>query len=96
MGSSLKAFGYLNTNAMELGGVVDTPDGCAALQRDHSRLEKQAERHLTEFNKGNFIWPFLILMLDNELYIGEVQQGSRTGPRKTKQDESFGCHDAIS
>jgi len=33
----------------KLGGVVDTPAGCAAIQRD---LESWAERNLMRFNKG--------------------------------------------
>jgi len=40
------------TNDTKLGGVADTPDGCAAVQRDLNRLEKQAERNLIKFQKS--------------------------------------------
>jgi len=31
---------------------MDTPESCAAIQRDLDRLERRAERNLVKFNKG--------------------------------------------
>ncbi|GAB0208187.1 mitochondrial enolase superfamily member 1 [Grus japonensis] len=36
----------------KLGGVADTPEGCAAIQRDLDRLESWVERNLMKLHKG--------------------------------------------
>jgi len=36
----------------KLGGVVDTPEGCAVIQQDLDMLESWAERNLMRFSKG--------------------------------------------
>jgi len=36
----------------KLGGVIDTAEGCAAIQHDLNRLESWAESNLMRFNKG--------------------------------------------
>ncbi|GAB0179879.1 mitochondrial enolase superfamily member 1 [Grus japonensis] len=38
----------------KLGGVADTPEGCAAIQQDLDRLENWAERNHMKFNKGKY------------------------------------------
>lgn len=42
-----------STDDLKLGGVVDIPNGCAALQGDLNRLEKWVNRKLMEFNNAN-------------------------------------------
>ena len=36
----------------KLGGVADTPEGCAAIQQDLYKLESWTERNLMRFNKS--------------------------------------------
>ena len=41
------------TDDTKLGRVANTPEGCAALQRDLKRLERWAQRNQLKFSKGN-------------------------------------------
>jgi len=36
----------------KLGGVTDTTESCAAIQRDFHRMESRVQRNLIKFNKG--------------------------------------------
>jgi len=36
--------------------MVDTPDGCAVIQRDLDKLEKQAHRSLNEIQQMTCMW----------------------------------------
>ncbi|PKU42867.1 rna-directed dna polymerase from mobile element jockey- hypothetical protein [Limosa lapponica baueri] len=40
------------TDDTKLGGLADTPEGCATIQGDLSRLESWAEKNLVRLNKG--------------------------------------------
>ncbi|PKU40477.1 rna-directed dna polymerase from mobile element jockey-like [Limosa lapponica baueri] len=39
------------TDDTKLGGVAETPEGCATIQRDLDRLERWADRNLMKFHK---------------------------------------------
>lgn len=51
---------------LPLGVVADTPEGCAAVQRDLGKLENWAERNLMRFNKDK--WRVLHLGRKNPKY----------------------------
>ena len=40
------------TDDIKLGGVADTPEGCATIQQDLDRLKSWAGRSLVRFNKS--------------------------------------------
>ncbi|KAK4826475.1 hypothetical protein QYF61_009471 [Mycteria americana] len=42
------------------GGVVETPDGCATIQTDLNRVEKQTKRNLMKFSKVIRTWGGII------------------------------------
>ncbi|KAJ7410494.1 hypothetical protein BTVI_53281 [Pitangus sulphuratus] len=42
------------TQDTKLRGVANTSEGCVALQKDHNRLKRWAEKNCLKFNKGKF------------------------------------------
>ncbi|KAK4824554.1 LOW QUALITY PROTEIN: hypothetical protein QYF61_016158 [Mycteria americana] len=54
----------------KLGGVADTPEGCAAIQRDLNKLEKWADRNLMKLNKETY----------KVLSLGRNKPNIRNGP----------------
>ena len=48
------------TDNAKLGGVADTPEDCAAIQRDLARLKKWANTNIMQINKGKckvlYLW----------------------------------------
>ena len=66
----------------KLGGVADTPEGCAAIQRDLHRLESWAGGRLMKYKKGKF--SVLHLGKNNPRYqymLGTDLLGSGVGER---------------
>ncbi|PKU48619.1 hypothetical protein llap_1071 [Limosa lapponica baueri] len=51
MGPKCRCGTFSHSPSNILGGVADTPEGCAVVQRDLDRLESCAERNLMKFNK---------------------------------------------
>jgi len=66
----------------KLEGVVDTPDGCAAVRRDMDRLESRAEMNLMKINKGKC--RVLHLGRNNLMH----QYMLRVDPLKSRSEES--------
>ncbi|RMC01104.1 hypothetical protein DUI87_22370 [Hirundo rustica rustica] len=52
--TGMKGRGLLSnfTDNTKLGGVADSPEGCAALRKDLNRLERWAKRNLLKSSKG--------------------------------------------
>ena len=64
---------------IKLGGVADTPDTCAAIQKDLDRLENWIERNLMKFNNGKC----KVLPVNNAIHqymLGAGKQPCREGP----------------
>lgn len=54
-----------------LKGLADMPEGCAAIQRDHNKLEKWADGDLTKFNKEKC--KVLRLGRNNPIYLNRLR-----------------------
>ncbi|XP_068793514.1 uncharacterized protein [Struthio camelus] len=61
----------------KLGEVTDTPEGCAAIQRELDRLESWAERNLLKFNKAK----------ENENWKIKIQRGEKKAGKMKKRKE---------
>jgi len=46
-----------SADSIKLEGVVDTPNGCAAIQKDFNNQKKWCNRNLMKFNKERS-WSF--------------------------------------
>lgn len=71
--------------SVKLGGMVDTPDDCAANQRDLDMLEKWADGDLIKFNPGCKV---LFLGRSNPVY--QVHSGSGLAGKQLGRKRRWG------